>query len=116
MDVLVISKENNILHICNKGYTVDYSIYNSKGHLQDGGILESSKDKFDTNIVIKEIINLVNENFEFNEPYMYLRGDRAQTLLELIEMEDYENMKKKINDFQNERNEIEEEIEKEIEK
>lgn len=112
MDTLIISKENNILHVCNKGYTVDYTIYNCKGHLLDGGILESSKDKFETDLVIKEIINLVTENFEFNNPYLYLRGDRAQTLLELIEMEDYENMKKKINDFKIINNEIEEEKER----
>ena len=42
MDELIISAENNILHICNEGYSVDYTFYNSKGHELDGGIIYSS--------------------------------------------------------------------------
>ena len=56
MDTLIISNENNILHVCNQGYTVDYTIYNSKGHNMDGGVIESSKGKFDTQEIIKDII------------------------------------------------------------
>lgn len=41
MDTLIISNESNILHVSNKGYTVDYTFYDYKGHSIDGGILES---------------------------------------------------------------------------
>lgn len=99
MDTLFISQENNILHIFNKGYTVDYTFYNSKGHSLDGGILESSKDKFDTQEVKKEIINMFKDTINFSEPYMCLEGEQADGLLELIEMEDYKNTQLKVNNF-----------------
>lgn len=99
MDTLIISQENNILHIFNKGYTVDYTFYNSKGHSLDGGILESSKDKFDTQEVKKEIIDMFKDTIIFSEPYMYLEGEQAEGLLELIEMEDYKNTQSKVNNF-----------------
>lgn len=95
-DTLVISNENNIIHICNQGYTVDYTIYNSKGHNMDGGILESSKGKFDTNVVTQEIINIIKDTFAFSSPYIYLSGDKAENLLELIEMEDYKSLQQQI--------------------
>lgn len=97
MDTLIISNENNILHVCNQGYTVDYTIYNSKGHNMDGGVIESSKGKFDTQEVIKDIISSIQNTIAFNEPYTYLTGHRAENLLELIEMEDYKNLQERIN-------------------
>ncbi len=106
MDTLIISKENNILHIFNKGYSVDYTIYNSKGHSLDGGVLESSKGKFENNFAIKEITNLVKEHFSFNSPYMYLCGERAETLLELIEIEDYKQMQSKVSEYLSEIKEV----------
>lgn len=117
MDTLIISKENNILHIFNKGYSVDYTIYNSKGHSLDGGVLESSKGKFENGFAIKEITTLVREHFSFNSPYIYLYGERAETLLELIEMEDYKQMKSKVSEYLSEVKEVDSNdlyIEKEI--
>lgn len=99
MDTLVISNENNILHICNQGYTVDYTIYNSKGHNMDGGILESSSCKFDADFAIKEVISIVKDTFAFSTPYTFLNGHRAENLLELIEMEDYKNTQKKVDNY-----------------
>ena len=55
MDTLIISNESNILHVSNKGYTVDYTFYDCKGHSIDGGILESEKEKFNTQEVKNEI-------------------------------------------------------------
>lgn len=97
MDILIISNENNILHVCNQGYTVDYTIYNSKGHNMDGGVIESSKGKFENEIVIKDIISTIQNTIAFSEPYTYLSGHRAENLLELIEMEDYKNLQERIN-------------------
>lgn len=99
MDTLIISQENNILHICNKGYTVDYTFYNSKGHSIDGGILESEKDKFDTQLVLFDLVKEFKNNFSFSEPFMYLENERAEGLLELIEMEDLKNARTKVDDY-----------------
>ena len=99
MDMLIISNENNILHIFNKGYSVDYTFYNCKGHSLDGGTLESSKEKFNINDVKNEIINMFKDSIDFTEPYMFLEGERANGLLELIEMEDYKNTQLKVNNY-----------------
>ena len=99
MDTLIISKENNILHICNHGYSVDYTIYNSKGHSMDGGILESSKSIFDNKTVIKDIISMVQERYDFAEPYMYLYDGQTEGLLELIELEDYKNTHSNVDNY-----------------
>ena len=99
MDILVISDENNILHICNQGYTVDYTIYNCKGHSLDGGLLESSKNKFNTNDALKDIINIIQDSFNFSEPYMYLKDEQAEGLLNLIQMEDYKHMQTKVSNY-----------------
>jgi len=99
MDMLIISNENNILHIFNKGYSVDYTFYNCKGHSLDGGILESSKEKFNINDVKNEIINMFKDSIDFTEPYMFLEGERADGLLELIEMEDYKNTQLKVDSY-----------------
>lgn len=101
MDTLIISSENKILHISNCGYTVDYTIYDSKGHNLDGGVLESSKDKFKTDIVIKEILEMIKDQHQFTEPYMYLKDERADGLLELIQMEDYKYSQSRVREYLN---------------
>lgn len=101
MDTLIISEERNILHVFNKGYTVDYTFYDSKGHSIDGGVLESSKEKFNTDLVIKEIISMFQDTIKFSKPYLYLEGEKADGLLDLIEMEDSKNNQKNINDYIN---------------
>ena len=104
MDELIISSERNILHINNKGYTVDYTFYNSKCHNLDGGVLESCHDKFDNNKVINEIINMFKGSIKFSEPFIRIPNERASYLLELIEMEDYKNMQSKINSLNSKSN------------
>lgn len=99
MEQIIISNENNILHISNNEYTVSYTIYNNKGHSLDGGILESSNSKFDSDKVAAEIILMIQEQFDFSEPFIHLNGEMANNLLELIEMEDYKNSKRKVRNF-----------------
>lgn len=99
MDTLVISNENNILHISNNGYTVDYTIYNNKGHSLDGGVLESSSTKFNTQDAIKEIVKIIRDTFAFSEPFMYLDEEKSEGLLELIQMEDYKNTRAKVDNY-----------------
>lgn len=117
MNTLIISNENNIIHIFKDGNIYDYTIYNSKGHNMDGGQLDLETDKsFEE--ALKEIIEIIKERFLFNLPYTYLYGEKANNLLELIEMEDYKNLQEQINnkqtldkqDSENEKNIIEKEI------
>ena len=95
MDILIISNENNILHIFNDGYKCDYTIYNSKGHNMDGGVLDFD-EKVSNKESTDEIIKMIQDRFLFNAPYTCLSGDKAQNLLELIEMEDYKNLQHQI--------------------
>ena len=95
MDTLIISNENNILHIFNDGDKYDYTIYNSKGHNMDGGVLDFD-EKVSNKESTDEIIKMIQDRFLFNAPYTCLSGDKAQNLLELIEMEDYKNLQHQI--------------------
>ena len=99
MDILIISAENNILHICNEGYKADYTIYNSKGHNLDGGVLESSKGRLNDNNISNEIMSIIKENFLFSKPYICLKDENCESLLELIEAEDYKHTQEKVAEF-----------------
>ncbi len=99
MDELIISSENNILHIYNGGYAVDFTFYNNKGHNIDGGILESNHNRFDNDKVINEIISMFKDNIKFSKPFLRLTGEKANNLLELIETEDYKNAQEKVNKY-----------------
>ena len=95
MDTLIISNENNILHIFNDGYSCDYTLYNSKGHSMDGGVLEFEENVL-PNVLTEKIIKIIKDKFLFNSPFTCLTGDKAQNLLELIEIEDYKNLRNQI--------------------
>ncbi len=99
MDILIISAENNILHICNEGYKADYTIYNSKGHNLDGGVLESSKGRLNDNNISNEIMSIIKERFSFSKPYIRLKGEDCESLLELIEAEDYKHTQSKMKEL-----------------
>ena len=49
--------------------------------------------------VKNEIINMFKDSIDFTEPYMFLEGERADGLLELIEMEDYKNTQLKVDSY-----------------
>lgn len=87
MNVVVISKENKILHIVNRGYEVEYIVYNSKAERIIDGILESTYGSFDSYKVVEQIILLIQENVLFNSPYIYMYGDETDLILKLIDLE-----------------------------
>lgn len=118
MDTLIISNENNILHIFNEGNSVDYSFYNCKGHLIDGGVLENENEQITNDLILKEVLDIHQEQIVFSSPYIILNGDRAENLLELIEMEDLKNNQLKVKKYlsslkEDNSNKINDEIEKE---
>ena len=99
MDIMIISSENNILHICNNEYTADYTIYDCKGHLLDGGDLESNKGRFKNDLLIETVTNIIKETFSFSHPYIYLTGDKAESLLYLVQEEEYRHTQNKVQDY-----------------
>ena len=109
MDTLIISNENNILHIFNDGYRCYYTVYNSKGHSLDGGVLEF-EEKVLPNILIEQVIKTIRDRFLFSLPFTCLVDEKAQNLLKLIEIEDYKNLQKQIenkSEIDEEKNDIE---------
>ena len=42
---------------------------------------------------------MFKDSIDFTEPYMFLEGERADGLLELIEMEDYKNTQLKVDSY-----------------
>jgi len=99
MDILVISKENNILHIFYEDKYVDYTLYDSKGHNVDGGEVDFLKP-LSQNEVIEEITKMV-EDRNFNSPFFYLVGKETENILELIQREDERNTLINVNNYLN---------------
>lgn len=95
MDEIIISNENNILHLNNQDNYVDYTIYDNHGHSLDGGQLDNDEE-LDKVQSTNEILSIIRERFAFSEPFIRLTGDKANNLLELIEMEDFKNMQSKV--------------------
>ena len=101
MNIIVISKENRILHITNFGYQAEYTLYNSKGYYLFGGVLESVYDYFNDEKLTLEIINLIQQEIDFERPYIYLYGSNTLPLLKLIKYENNKKSSKKIVEYIN---------------
>ena len=86
-NIIVISKENKILHITNYGLQAEYTVYNCRGNYMYGGILESVYSHYNADSLIKEVIDIINELTLFSEPYIYLYDSSTLTLLSLIKQE-----------------------------
>lgn len=87
MNIVVISRENRILHIINHGYEVEYVVYNSKAEKIIDGILESTFGIFDSYKIVEQIIDLIQENISFNSPYIFMYGEETDLILRLISLE-----------------------------
>lgn len=87
MNIVVISEEKRILHIVNRGYEVEYIVYNSRAEKIDEGFLESVSGMFDSYKIVEQIIVLIQENILFSSPYIYMYGDETDFILKLINLE-----------------------------
>lgn len=83
-DILVISTEENILHISVSTYCANYFLYDNKGKFLISGTMESSKYQMDENTITIEIINLISQYIPFSEPFMYLYDEQTEFLRDLI--------------------------------
>lgn len=99
MSIVVISKENKILHIVNYGLEVEYNLYNSKGQYLYGGILESANEYFDNEKIVDEIVALINEFVSFSKPYIYLYDSNTIPLLSLIKHENNKASKRLLQEY-----------------
>ena len=97
MDTIVISKERNFLHVDYENNNINYSFYNNKGHLIDGGEMENKDNIFNNISIPTEIITSFKDTINFTEPFIYITGKDAENLLEMIEEEDYQNLQNKVN-------------------
>ncbi len=83
-DILVISTEENILHISVSTYCANYFLYDNKGKFLISGTMESSKYQMNENTITIEIINLISQYIPFSEPFMYLYDGQTEFLRDLI--------------------------------
>lgn len=83
-DILVISTEENILHISVSTYCANYFLYDNKGKFLISGTMESSKYQMNENTITIEIINLISQYISFSEPFMYLYDGQTEFLRDLI--------------------------------
>ncbi len=105
MELLLISKESNKIHISMYGLYSDYTIYNSEGRLIDGGILIGKATGGNVNKLISSVISMAKGVVDFSSPYKTLKDEEAMELIEKLEEQEYQNMINKAKD-------IEEELEK----
>lgn len=108
MNAIIISKENNLLHICNDENKIDYTFYNKKGLLLDGGVLEIKDKADDINSISKDIISSFKDIISFSKPYVYVEKENADNLIEFIQEENYSDLQEKISNYYNKENDIEE--------
>ena len=98
MNLIFISKENKILHVAKDTLQIDYTFYDKNGRIIDGGQYE----EIDTNKTIEETAKELIEEFDilqFSEPYIKLNGIQADNFIEIIEEQDYKNMKNKVSNY-----------------
>lgn len=95
MDILLISNNEQILHICNQEDKIDYTIYDNHCTLLDGGVIDL-ENAINNENAIRDVVDIIKNQFEFSEPYMYVPDETAEELLELIQEADYQNMQEKI--------------------
>lgn len=105
MELLLISKESNKIHISMYGLYSDYTIYNSEGRLIDGGILIGKATGENVNKLIASVISMAKGVVDFSSPCKTLKDEEAMELIEKLEEQEYQNMINKAKD-------IEEELEK----
>ena len=105
MELLLISKESNKIHISMYGLYSDYTIYNSEGRLIDGGILIGKATGENVNKLITSVISMAKGVVDFSSPCKTLKDEQVMELTEKLEEQEYQNMINKAKD-------IEEELEK----
>ena len=105
MELLLISKESNKIHISMYGLYSDYTIYNSEGRLIDGGILIGKATGENVNKLITSVISMAKGVVDFFFFFKTLKDEEAMELIEKLEEQEYQNMINKAKD-------IEEELEK----
>lgn len=98
MNLIIISKEHKILHVSKDCLQIDYTFYDKNGRIIDGGQyddIEIDKPIDDTAKGLIEAFDIM----QFSEPYIKLEGIQADNFIELIEEQDYKNMRNKVSNY-----------------
>jgi len=98
MNLIILSKEHNFLHISNDCEHINYTFYDSKGRIFDGGQYDEIVENKTLEESAKELIE-VFDLIAFSEPYIKLEGRQADNFIELIEEQDYKNMQNKVSNY-----------------
>lgn len=98
MNLIFISREQNFMHISNDCEHIDYTFYDNKGRILDGGRYDENNEGKTLEESAKGLIE-VFDLIEFSEPYIKLEGIQADNFIELIEEQDYQNMKNKVSNY-----------------
>jgi len=98
MNLVIISKEHKILYVSKDYLQIDYTFYDKNGRLIDGG----QYDEIEIDKSIEETAKELIESFDilqFSEPYIKLEGIQADNFIELIEEQDYKNMRNNVSSY-----------------
>ncbi len=115
MDILLISinKQIRILHISNQEDKIDYTIYDNHCTLLDGGVIDL-ENAINNENAIKNVVNIIKNQYEFSQPYIYVPNEITEELLEIIQEADYENVQEKVQNISS-NSSLKEELENELE-
>lgn len=94
MDIILISKEDNKLHISTDGLYSDYTVYDKDGMEIDGGFLLGKVANNNINKLVSCVISMAKGITEFSSPYQTLKGERATELLEELQERNFNDMVK----------------------
>ena len=95
MELLIISKESNKLHISTDGLYSNYTIYDKEGKEIDGGVLIGKATGGNTDKLISSVVAMTRGVIDFSSPYQTLKGERATELLEELQEKNFDDMKQK---------------------
>lgn len=95
MDIIIVSKENNKLHISTDGLYTDYTLYNKEGMEVDGGFLLGKTTDENINKLVSLVISMAKGITDFSSPYQTIEGEKATNLLEEIQEKNFDDMMQK---------------------
>ena len=102
MELLIISKEANKIHISTDGLYSNYTVYDKDEKEIDGGVLIGKATGENTDKLISSVIAMTRGVTDFSEPYKTLKDEETMELIEELQGKDYQDMVSKTQDLEEE--------------
>lgn len=102
MELLIISKEANKIHISTDGLYSNYTVYDKDGKEIDGGVLIGKTTGENTDKLIFSVVAMARGVTDFSKPYKTLKDEEAMKLVEELQEKDYQDMINKAQDLEEE--------------